>query len=450
MIVTTADLLWKLVEKEKKVLAAQPDLNHAPMLGDMYEGLAKHVVNRALFEGLNLNVSDGKIRFRDGSLSGQMDVIVAYGEGTQLPYTEHRLYDFDQVIAVFEVKKTLYGTAMADAFLHLRDVKEKSLIPDKRRFPLIRDAWRGLMRRDYPNPAELKQLSSSEEMVRASLVIDAHQPLRFVLGYEGYKSEFELREGLFNFFEKSIPTQKTTAGFGVTSLPDLIICGGACVTKLNGMPYTAPMLPDGFWPVLGSHAHNPFRTMLELLWTRLAYVHEISAEIFGDDLETEVINNLAEAKWNEPGSGWEYRCTHVSAATLAEGSPEVEWAPAFLSKAAFVVVNRLCQGVRELIDAPGLINFLKEEGMTVDQLAAELRQKNLAYVRDREFQLLTDHCACVIVPGPEGFAAGDNRTGRLTRWLDRYMEKTHAQRASASEDLSTGSNSRQDGSEPAS
>src|SRR5688572_6928037 len=103
MITTIAELLMKIMEKEKEVLARQPNLNHMPMLGDMYEGLARDVLNKAVFEGLNLNVVEGKIRFKDGRLSGQLDCMIIEGGGEQLPYTNHYLCDIEKVIAIFEV-----------------------------------------------------------------------------------------------------------------------------------------------------------------------------------------------------------------------------------------------------------------------------------------------------------------------------------------------------------
>lgn len=73
MIETASDFLRALLEREKAVLAAQPDFNHNPMLGDMYEGLAKHLVEKAIFKGLDIQVAGGKIRLGEGTLSGQMD-----------------------------------------------------------------------------------------------------------------------------------------------------------------------------------------------------------------------------------------------------------------------------------------------------------------------------------------------------------------------------------------
>ena len=411
------------MEKEKGVIAQQPKLNHMPLLGSMYEGLAKHVVSTAIFEGLDLRVVDGKVRFKDGKLSGHIDVMVAQGVGQQLPYTKSWIYDCAKVVAVIEVKKTLYGDDLADAFLHLRDVRDTDPEPDERYVKMITNAWRSIMRTPYPMGARHEALPLPDELIRTTLFLDSHRPLRVVLGYEGYHSEFTLRNGLLDFLGRSVPfgekQNPPVKGFGVPDLPELIICGGACIVKLNGMPMAVPRRASGFWPILASHAGNPFRTLLELLWTRLAYRHNLPASIFGDDLETEIMNELADVRWNEAGNGWEFRATGIPAVKL-DASPKYElWAPADLSKAEFVVMGKLCEGVYSRLDQPGLIEFLESEGTTPADLAKALASKNLAYIHDGELRLLTDECACAIVPTADGakFVAGENKTGRFARWI---------------------------------
>lgn len=427
MIVTAADLMQALVEKEKGVIAKVPNLNHMPMLGAMYEGLAKSVVKRGIFEGLDLRVVDGKVRFSDGSLSGQIDVMIVEGEGEQLPHTESWIYPGEKVIAVLEVKKTLYAEDLADAFFHLRAIREKKPEVFDPYVKMITNAWRSIMRTPYPTKEDQKVLPLPDEFIRTTLFLESHRPLRILLGYGGYQSERTLRNGLLDFLGKAVPfgqkQDPPVVGFGVPDFPDLIICGGSCIAKLNGMPLAQPRLSNGFWPVLASHAGNPFRTLLELLWTRLAYRHNLPASIFGEDLEIEVMNHLADARWNEAGNGWEFRTTDLSALELNASPKFAQWEPAILSKAEFVIVNLLCHGKDQRLDNLSLVKFLETEGTNPDALAKSLAAKNLTYVHDGELRLLTDECACVVVPTDDGaeFAAGENLTGRLTRWVGNRM-----------------------------
>jgi hypothetical protein len=437
MIATVADLVEELVAKEKAVIEKQPGLNHMPMLGDMYEGLAKHLVRAAIFKGLDLNVVDGKVRLKDGTITGQIDVMVVEGQGTQLPFTEHWIYPIENVVAVFEVKKTLYGGDLADAFIHLQGVREAKPDLEERYVKMIKDAWRSIMRKSYPTNEEQKHLPLPDEVIRTTLFLDSHRPLRIILGYDGFKSERTLRSGLVDFLNGIIPMGKPqnppVAGFGVPDLPDLIICGRACIAKLDGMPMAQPRRKDGFWPILASHAGNPFRTMLELLWTRLAYRHNLSASIFGDDLEFEVMNELAACRFNEAGKGWEYRVTDIPAAVLAAGPKYAQWSPEKVTRAEFVVVNQLCNDVTVRLDDPGLIKFLKDDGTTPKILADSLEHKNLVFIQDGEIKLLTDQCAALISPANGGeFLVGENKTGRLARWIARQMEAKEQKQPEAS------------------
>ena len=81
MIRTVADLLEKLMVKEREKLPEYDDIQHPGLFGEMYEGLAKALVGKALFEGMDLRVASGKIRNAKGNLSGQIDCMVGvFGE----------------------------------------------------------------------------------------------------------------------------------------------------------------------------------------------------------------------------------------------------------------------------------------------------------------------------------------------------------------------------------
>jgi len=56
MIRTVAELLEKLMEKERETLPEYDDIQHPGLFGEMYEGLAKALVGKALFEGMDLRV----------------------------------------------------------------------------------------------------------------------------------------------------------------------------------------------------------------------------------------------------------------------------------------------------------------------------------------------------------------------------------------------------------
>ena len=100
------------------------NLSYGPMTGDRYEGLTSNLLDRAVFDGPDLRVVDGKITNASGKLSDQIDCMLVHGEGTPIPYTTSFIYRIGQVLAVVEVKKTLYSTKFDDAGGRLRQPLE--------------------------------------------------------------------------------------------------------------------------------------------------------------------------------------------------------------------------------------------------------------------------------------------------------------------------------------
>lgn len=60
MITTVADLLNSLMIKEKELLKKYSIIKHGPTIGDMYEGLTVSLLNKAIFEGLDIRIVSGK------------------------------------------------------------------------------------------------------------------------------------------------------------------------------------------------------------------------------------------------------------------------------------------------------------------------------------------------------------------------------------------------------
>ena len=126
--------------------------------------------------------------------------------------------------------------------------------------------------------------------------------------------------------------------------------------------------------------------------------------------------------------GWEFRITDLSAAELEAAPKFVEWEPTYISKPEFIVLNILCNGAVVRLDNSSLGKSLKADNVTPDELAASLASKNLTYVHQGELRLLTQECICAVVPGDSGpeCTAGENRTGRLQRWISRRMARRQA------------------------
>lgn len=59
----------------------------------------------------------------------------------------------------------------------------------------------------------------------------------------------------------------------------------------------------------------------------------------------------------------------------------------------------------------------------VEPFVVSLLETGLVYVdSQKELRLLTENCQCIAVPGL-GFVGADNKTGKLTRWLEKRLGK---------------------------
>lgn len=421
MIKTFGDLLESLVESEKKKLADFSMVKHPGIIGDMYEGLARHVAAQALRPTVDLRVVKGKIINSKGDLSRQIDCMIVKGEGRQLPYTEHWIYKIEDVIAVIEVKKSLYGADLADAVDLMADLWRTIYEPHEMRGNLLRDAWTSTTGSQLPD--DPTSLSLQHEHLFHTLMLEANLPLRIILGFDGFVSERGLRNSLVDLLNSRI---EASGGRGArmspVSMPNLVLCRSASLIKLNGMPYSGPFWADtGRWGFMASRSTKPMHVLLELLWTRLNYYFDAPASIFGDDLDLECVSLLFDARIGREAErlGW---AIGIVAATDSELAAAVDkpWQPATLTRAAFEIVNSLCSDVNVLVSNADLLAFIQAEGTTIDAVVKELNDARLAVCVDGRLELLTDECGCVIDP-ELGFIAAENKTGRLTRWVTKRI-----------------------------
>ena len=123
MIRSVGDFLLELKDAEAAKLA-EVGITHRPSIGEMYEGLSKDLLSRVVPPQLQLELVRGFIEDGEGGLSGQIDCMLVAGEGRSIPYTDAFIWHVKDVIAVFEIKKTLYGKDLVDAIDHLDGVRE--------------------------------------------------------------------------------------------------------------------------------------------------------------------------------------------------------------------------------------------------------------------------------------------------------------------------------------
>lgn len=424
MIRNVAQLLTALLNQERKKLD-EYELKHTPTIGKMYEGLTADVLNRAIPQELGLQITSGVIFDDSGKMTGEIDCMVVRGDGQNIPYTNNFKWHVKDVIAVFEVKKTLYKNDLADAFHHVRDVLdsygryiEGGLASGKVDISPVRQTFAQMTRKVAPAYSELCQLTPAEQMIFHTLVVELLSPIRIILGYHGFQSEHSFREAMIGFLKDNLNQR----GFGVGSFPQLIISEKFSLIKTNGQPYSFPMRSE-HWDFYLSSPENPLIFILELMWTRLTLNLPLD-NLWGEDLEQERMHLFLSGRVVEKDGllSWAYQYAPLSREVLKKKITPQEWSPVCLDKPQFVIMNRLCNGATETIDNPQLTKYITSEGISMENFVNSLLKTGLVALDGNRFCLITEMCQCAILPTGQ-FVAGENNTGRLSKWISTHFHQ---------------------------
>jgi len=337
------------------------------------------------------------------------------GDGEQIPHTDKFIYDDERVIAIFEVKKTLTKSTLHDALELFRDYYDNVAKRTKVQFDTLQDSWRNLFGENL-HALDIDALPPHKRAVRWALAQEGLTPLRVVYAFTGYKSAFGLRAGILDYLKWLI---SQNVGWNLVRLPTLVICGNHSILKCDGGPYVG-QYKDDHWLFLGSRTGQPWRLLLECLWTRLAYLFKIGDGIFGEDQEVEAITPLLGGRAqiaNDRGEiGWEY-LTHVEPRKhLREPEPTRPWVPAELNEYEGIIVWLLLQGNEIFVNDEEFANFLKKHGTEPRAAVDGLQAKRIVSVHNGKLELLTDNGAVVFMPDGRT-VAGENKSGRLQRYV---------------------------------
>lgn len=406
MIKKVADLFDAFKRQEDEKLHGT-GIVHAPTIGEMYEGLTATIQQKSLpCDGIQ--VVTGFAKDDSGRLSKQLDCMLVVGEGEELPYCDKRVYLLDDIIAVTEVKKTLYTDKLSESHDNLCSIMELKPSRGRRIMSTVNRAFKDLTGRKVPpDPETLPPMLKS---IYRILVVEAGWPLRIALGFRGFASEVTFRKGIVDFLQERVGT----AGTGPMSLPSFIIGPNAVAIKNVSMPWGSPLDTDGKWPLLQTNGFlKPVYVLLEAIWSRLNSLGYIDESAFGDDLEVEAWNRLVDCRL-VPEKGWEFHTYSPEVAPYDEGSVK-EWSPAFLSAEEYAIVVKLRDQLLNLDDLEG--------DAELKQAAEGLVQKRILGPITGEPRLVGNllHVpVCVRLPDGR-YAVGDNSSGRMIRWCQRHF-----------------------------
>ncbi len=325
----------------------------------MYEGLSKDLLNRAIPTNVDLKLVDGFVRDALGNLSPQIDCMVVTGVGDPIPHTESYVWDIGNVLAAFEVKKNLYSAEVSDAYPKLETLSAMFLktFADGRQLPIDRSAKAFEMTTGValPHVSEIERFDLQLRKIFETIFFNEYAPLRILLGYQGFATEYSLREGFLSYLEK-LP--KPSQGYGLRSFPNQIICGMNSIIVATGHHYCAP-LTDGKWAPVLSSSENPMRILIEMLWTKICA--RFGLQMPDDDsLVKERFSPLLFAKAEETGQGvgWRFLVNELSNSDLAE-QKLLNWEPMFIDRAMAALLTSLSQMGSIALNEPYFSDFIE-------------------------------------------------------------------------------------------
>lgn len=423
MLRTIADILQGFIKEEKAKLD-KFEIKHGPTIGRMYEGLTQETLNRAIPQEIGLSIESGVIYNDAGEMTGEIDCMLVQGKGIEIPYTSNYKWHVKDVICVFEIKKKLYSSDLADSFSHLRGVLSnyRGYVENSNSKELIdissaRKAFKMMTRKVAPEYKNIESLPLMEQIIFHTLVMEQLSPIRIVLGYTGYKSEYSFREAMVKFLENNL----YMPGFGVSSFPQLIISENYSLIKANGQPYSPP-IRNGYWDFYGSSSENPIIFVLELIWTRLNLKYNLGG-LWGEDLDVELIHAFLKGKLvlQKDLPFWEFQYIPISKAILEEGKGKsLKWEPSYLDINQYVIISRLClEGQRDISDLDFIL-WLEQQKINTHEFIESLLQTGLVAKDGNFLRLTTELCQCAILPTGE-YIAAENNTGQLTKWMANFL-----------------------------
>jgi len=415
MITSVAEFLEALLAREVEILGRE-NVTHAPTIGEMYEGLTQDVLNRVIPENLDVRVVHGFVEGHDGQLGPEADAMLVTGEGKPVPYTDKFKWPIKDVLAIFEIKKNLWRKELLDSLQKLKQVHDItlaaanagnigpiSLAPTFQAFAKLTGKLTqngDFYRTDDPSYSILRVMG-----------FDQYAPVRIVYGFGGFSRERTLRSKFMELIEQE---KLAPAAF-----PNLVICKSFYVIKMTGHPYLSD-IHDKWWPVLGSERQQPWRAIIELIWTRLGYQFG-AAFPMDDSLVTENLAGLLICRPvdNDGARGWEYDPAPGNLPLPKPNSGDI-WQPAEISIDEMTMIS-ICGG-RISLDDPEWIDYARDEHLNLPEILAHL-------VSTRIFAWDGDRAVRQIRPDILTMATSDQRYWAADNFdlLSMWVEKRNAE-----------------------
>ncbi|WP_407221340.1 DUF6602 domain-containing protein [Enterobacter kobei] len=421
-----SELLEQFIAIESREVSKM-DMPHMPTLGSAYEEITKQGIDQEFIipKGLNLKVVSGFISIGDKLLKQQIDGMLVHGEGKQYGRTSEYIYSIDQVLCIFEVKKTLNKSDYIDAFDHLRIIRSEyseyfeSKFQDPDFEPDISVASKHFSQitgRNAPTCyGDIHSLSKSDGILFYSLVQETLAPCSIIHGYGGYTTEAGMRNAFLDILTDK--GEVSGNGLGVPSLPTLVISNHISIVKANGMPFLG-ISHDRQWAALVSMRANSARIMLEIIWSKISMFFDVKMP-WGDDSKIENMAPLLYAipleKENEVG--WLYKSVELKESELKVREVVKEWQPERIDKDIQTVFYRMMFN-GGILDINALAGIAADNDEEESVLLLKL-EKTFLFKRDEEYIRPITPLLIMVEDDNENCYLSSSRE-HLDVWCDKY------------------------------
>ncbi|MGE8049727.1 DUF6602 domain-containing protein [Pseudomonas monteilii] len=421
MISRASELLQNFIEVERRKLA---DINmpHMPTLGTAYEEITKAGLYQdfAIPKSLDLKTVSGFISVGGEMLPEQIDCMLVHGEGKRYGLTSNYIYDVEQVLCMFEVKKTLRRADYIDAMQHLANIRKKfakyfevklnqGIYPDISRARLWFSQITGKAAPEHY--LGMHDLPRGEGILFYTLIQESLAPVSIIHGYDGFKTEHGLRSAFASILEEN--WQNGDKKLGVPSIPALVTCGKFCIVKGNGLPFL--IMRDDEWVPVFSTCHNSAGLILEIVWSKISAFFDVEMP-WEDGL---YMNNpqpllIAKGLGNDTQAGWVYRTIEPKQKHLVREDDE-SWKPSEVGRPEMAALNIMAVRGGYLPLDRGLDEYLAgEHGSSLEVVLQNLRLTREFMTEDEWVRPI--HKATYILTNDDGTGLVSSEKERLDLW----------------------------------
>ncbi|WP_242673017.1 DUF6602 domain-containing protein [Azotobacter chroococcum] len=424
-------MLELFIQEETKKIAGVR-MPHMPTLGSAYEEVTKQGIDRdfSIPKHLELSVVSGFISIGGEMLPEQVDCMLVYGAGEKYGLTNQYIYDIENVLCIFEVKKTLRKQDYIDAIDHLASIRKKYAAHFEHRLihegyePDITSARRHFSQitgkiapEAYRN---IHDLPEDEGILFYCLVQETLAPISIIHGYDGYKTEQGLRSAFLDILEEK---KRIGPGIGIPSMPSLVTSGQYCLVKGNGIPFLA-IADKNEWVALFSTRHNSAKLILELIWSKISLFFDRKMP-WNDGLHMDNIEPLLMAKAVRVGdrAGWMYNSIEPKEKYLKRDDDK-SWEPEYLNQAEVSAIKIMAMRGGYLPLDEGMNEYLqKNYGKTIQEITESLILTRL-FMRDGEYiRPVQSHTHLVTTDDGSGYVC--NEIERFDIWCKEKGIEPH-------------------------